>query len=248
MIERWVARYALRLVFTAESSLRLYRERYPELPAERCVLISNGYDEEDFRHLPVPAPSAADAAPLRLVHLGLVYPEERDPRPFFQALARLLKDGHVSPDTLRVELWGCGADKYYAGILGQLRLEEMVELRPTLPYREALRDCADASAFLVLQAASCNRQIPAKTYEYLRLRKPILALTAADGDTARLLRATGGATIVDLQDEEAIYATLPKFLAAVRFGSHPLPDSTITQRYERHTQARELAACLSSIT
>jgi glycosyltransferase involved in cell wall biosynthesis len=226
----------------------MYRERYPEIPVERSVLISNGYDEEDFGHLHAPAPGAAPSAALRLVHSGLVYPDERDPRSFFHALARLLKDGQVRPDTLRVELRGCGAEEYFAGILQQFRLEEIVHVLPSLPHREALRDCADASALLILQAASCNRQIPAKTYEYLRLRKPILALTAYDGDTAGLLRATGGATIVDLQDERTIYATLPAFLEEVRSGKHALPEPTITRRYERHNQTRELVACLSSIT
>jgi hypothetical protein len=100
---------------------------------------------------------------------------------------------------------------------------------------------------LVLQAAVCNAQIPAKAYEYLRLGKPILALTAAEGDTARLLTATGGTTIVELHDEEAIYATLPKFLAAIRSGTHPAPDPVVTRRYERRNHARELAGCLESI-
>ena len=50
-IERQAMTFASRIVFTAESTRRMYRDRYPSLPAERCLLIPNGYDEEDFRDL-----------------------------------------------------------------------------------------------------------------------------------------------------------------------------------------------------
>ena len=34
-----------------------------------------------------------------------------------------------------------------------------------------------ADGLLILQAANCNEQIPAKLYKYLRARRPIVALT-----------------------------------------------------------------------
>ena len=48
---------------------------------------------------------------------------------------------------------------------------------------------------LVLQAANCNDQIPAKTYEYLRAQQPLLALTDPAGDTADVIRRAGIDTI-----------------------------------------------------
>jgi hypothetical protein len=100
---------------------------------------------------------------------------------------------------------------------------------------------------LILQGPSCDGQIPAKAYEYLRLGKPILALTSEEGDTARLLRETGGSTIVDLLDEDAIYGALPPFLAAVAEGRHLVPERRKVSQYARHNQARELAICLSRL-
>ncbi len=77
-------------------------------------------------------------------------------------------------------------------MLSDLNIEDIVHPLPPLPYREALCDCAEAHALLLFQAASCNHQIPAKAYEYLRLGKPILALTHPSGDTAALLSAIEG--------------------------------------------------------
>jgi glycosyltransferase involved in cell wall biosynthesis len=247
-IERQVARHSACLIFTAESSRRLYVERYPTLRVEQCLVIPNGYDEENFATLVMAPPGARpDNRPLRLLHAGVIYPEERDPRPFFRALARLKRDGHVTAGTVRVDLRDPGSEDYYTAIVQELGIGDLVYLLPALPYRQSLQDCADADALLLFQAASCNHQIPAKVYEYFRLHKPILALTDAQGDTAGLLRDTGGATIVALNDEQALSRSIPRFLQAVRHGTHPLPDPMKIQCYSRHGQARTLAACFSRL-
>lgn len=244
-IERRTVRAAARLVFTAPSTKRMYLDRYPDLDESRCLVISNGYDEADFTDL---LPSTAPApAPIRLVHAGVIYEQERDPRPFFRALARLRREDRASAATLRVELRGSGSDAYCARLARELGIDDIVHVLPALPYHESLKDCTDASALLLLQGETCNHQIPAKAYEYLRLAKPILALTAASGDTAALLTECGGTTIVDLSNEEALYRVLPAFLDSLRAGTHPRPDPARAGRYARHRQARELAACLSEV-
>jgi hypothetical protein len=254
-VYRWLEKKAVqsaqRLVFNAPSAVRMYRERYPELPPERTVLILNGYDEEDFQGLAVPSALAVPAnlgeRPLRLVHMGVLYPLERDPRPFFNAVARLKREGKIDPTRLRIELRASGHDATYRPQLSDLGIEDLVHLLPSLPYQQALSDAAAADGLLLFQAASCNRQIPAKAYEYLRLGRPILALTSAAGDTSELLAAAGGATIVDLADTEAIYSALPDFLAKLSQGSLRGADAQTARRYSRREQAAEMARTLSSI-
>jgi len=251
-VYRWIERHTIQraslIVFTAASARRMYLERYGDLSPSRCLVISNGYDEADFEGFTGLTGSPAPVrGPVRLLHAGLVYPEERDPRPFFRALARLRRDGQVSSQTLRVELRAPGAEAYFRILIEELGIQDLVQVLPALPYRESLREAADASALLLFQSASCNHQIPAKTYEYLRLAKPILALTAAEGDTAALLSVTGGATVVDLLDENAIHAALPDFLHDVRAGVHPLPDPITSSSYARHKQASQLASCFSQL-
>lgn len=244
-IERGTIARAAEVVFTTESTRRMYFERYPDRAPERSLVIPNGYDDEDFRHL---RPASRNASgPVRLLHAGVIYPEERDPRPFFRALARLKDTGQVSAATLRVDLRASGSEPYYAQLARGLGVEDLVHLLPPLPYREALQDCAAADALLLLQAASCNHQIPAKAYEYLRIGKPILALTSGDGDTAALLRQGGGSTILDLASEEEIARGLPGFLDAVRNGAHGAPSVEHARRYSRQAQAAELANHLQEV-
>jgi glycosyltransferase involved in cell wall biosynthesis len=241
-IERKAIQHGSRFLFTAPAAIRMYLARYPALRPDHCLLVPNGYDEPDFACL---SPQARASKRLRLLHSGLVYPWERDPSALFRALARLKGEGQISPDTFSVELRACGHAAEYAKRLKELQIDDIVQLLPALPYRESLQDAANADSLLLLQAACCDHQIPAKAYEYLRLNKPIFALTTQSGDTAALLKQAGGATIVDLDDENAIYSALPEFVHRTRAGSHPLPH-TITP-YSRRSQAMQLAECMDGL-
>lgn len=242
---RWIeARAAARahaLVFTTPSARDMYLTRYPALDPGRCHVIANGYDEDDFAAL---RPGGRRSSRIRLVHNGTIYPEERDPRPLFRALAGLKRDGVLSAETLTVDLRAPGNEGMYADMLRALDVADIVRLLPAMPYREALQDAADADALLLLQAASCNAQIPAKAYEYLRLGRPILALTPTEGDTAVLLREAGGATIVAIDDEIAIRRQVPAFLRSVENNAHAPSDPDVVRRYARASQTAALAACL----
>jgi glycosyltransferase involved in cell wall biosynthesis len=245
LLEKIAVRDATCLIFTASSALRMYLERYPNLSPSRCFLILNGYDEEDFRYLA--SSPAVPSQPIRLVHMGLLYPIERDPLPFFRALSQLQKEGTLDASRLRIELRATGFDSTYEPMVRAESLENLVHLLPPLPYREALQNCANADGLLLFQAACCDHQIPAKVFEYLRLAKPILALTSHSGDTAALLGQTGGATIVDSSDWQAIYRVLPEFLNAAETRSHPRPEPSVVERYSRRGQAQALAHLLNGV-
>jgi glycosyltransferase involved in cell wall biosynthesis len=243
-------RHASRILFTAESTRKTYLERYPDiLTTEKCILICNGYDEQDFLHLSIPAPAPVPAdRPLRLVHSGLIYPVERDPRPMFAAVARLKKEGLINAFSLQITFRAPGEEDLYRKMLAERGIEDIILLKPHAPYGVALQECADADGLLLFQAANCDHQIPAKVYEYLRLGKPILALTTQTGDTARLLTEVGGSTIASLADGEDIYKGLRAFLEAVRLGNHPLADREKIQRFTRRAQTADLAAIFNDLT
>ncbi|MGO9518431.1 MAG: glycosyltransferase [Candidatus Korobacteraceae bacterium] len=241
-IERKAIKHGSRFLFTAPAAIRMYLGRYPQLRPDQCIFLPNGYDEPDFAGL---VPTRTNNTRVRLLHSGLIYPWERDPRPFFRALAKLKVEGQISPDTLSIDLRACGSEAEYRKDVEELGIQDLVHFLPHLPYHDSLQDAAEADCLLLLQAACCDHQIPAKAYEYLRLNKPILALTTHNGDTAKLLAEAGGATIVDIADENAICSALPSFLRSVRSRTHPLPRAT--DAYSRYSQAQRLAECMSGV-
>lgn len=241
-VERQTVRHSTRVVCTTPGAVRSYRLRFPELPADRFCLIENGYDEEDFEDI-APAASAAKT-PFVLLHSGIIYPSERDPGPLFAALGRLRRAGVAGIDNFRLRLRAPVHEDVIAALAHEHGIEDIVEIAPALPYRAALAEMVRADGLLVLQAANCNDQIPAKLYEYLRAGRPLLALTDLAGDTAALIRAAGIDTIAPLADSEAIAEALPRFLSLAKSGLAPRAASDFVQRMTRSTRTVQLAALL----
>lgn len=247
----WIERLTLRrctlAVCTTPGAVRSYRRRFPELPAERFRLIENGYDEENFIEAAATTtqPVGGHPRPLLLLHSGVIYPSERDPAPLLDALRALRQRNALGPATLRVILRATGHDDGIAALIAARGLQDIVTLAPRLPYRAALAEMLEADGLLLLQAANCNHQVPAKLYEYLRAGRPILALTDAAGDTAATLRAAGIDTIAPLDAQSGIEQGLLRFLALLRDGKAPLPSATTLAAHSRQTRSTALATLLN---
>ena len=231
-------------VFAAPGAARMYRERYPELPADRIAVIENGYDEETFEGLADGVREPLTPGAKTLVHSGIVYPSERDPSQFFQALRRMLDDGVLGQGELRVRLRAAAHEALLQPMIERHGLRDVVELAPPIPYREALREMLRADGLLVLQASNCNEQIPAKLYEYLRCRRPILGLTDPRGDTAAALRQAGTDAIAPLDAPEEIARVLRRFLDGLRDGTAQRPHAAAAQAATRKRRTEALAGIL----
>jgi glycosyltransferase involved in cell wall biosynthesis len=247
-IEEKTVRAASCSVFTTLGAEQIYRARYPDADG-RLAVIENGYDEESFAILEA---SGGDAGPLTpgavtLLHSGTVYPSERDPSRFFEALRRMLDNGSLTDGELRVRLRASAHEAVLKPMVESYRLTEVVELAAPLPYRDALEEMMRADGLLVLQAANCNAQIPAKVYEYLRCRRPIVALTDPAGDTAALLRRAGIPNIARLDSAQEIAVELRRFVDAVRGGRAPTPNDDAVTSASRLHRTEELATLLERL-
>jgi hypothetical protein len=110
-----------------------------------------------------------------------------------------------------------------------------------MPYAEAVREMMEVDGLLLMQAANCNSQIPAKAYEYLRAGRPILALTDPGGDTGDLMRRAGADASVRLDSIADLAQAIPQFIARVRRAEARLPDTQFTLACSRRARTRMLA-------
>jgi len=243
-IEEATLRKAARAVFVTHGAARMYRNRYAELPETRIGVVENGYEEESFAALPGAETSPLNPGRITLLHSGVVYPNERDPTQLFAALRRLMNEDPRLADRLRIRLRASGHDSLLARLIEASGVAQIVELAPSVPYREALQEMMRADGLLVLQAANCNDQVPAKVYEYLRCGRPILALTDPAGETAALLRRARADTIAPLDSEEQIHSALRLFLAQTLAGRPVLPDPAFAREGSRRARTREFAGML----
>ncbi|NVD96912.1 glycosyltransferase [Massilia sp. BJB1822] len=248
-IEKQTVKHCTVAVCTTPGAIKTYETRFPEIPASRFALIENGYDEENFADAGALAAQAAPAQgrPFTLIHSGIIYPSERDPVPLFEALAELQAQGRIDAQRLRVVLRATAHDEYLAGLIARYGIGDLVGLAPHIAYRDALSEMLTADALLVLQATNCNHQIPAKLYEYLRARRPILALTDSIGDTAAALRQAGIDTIAPLDSKEGIMQGLMRFLELAQTGKAPLASEEAIAANSRRARTGELGQLLERI-
>lgn len=248
-IEETAIRNAARSVFVTPGAGRMYRERYGEATEHRIAVIENGYDEQAFAEVERSTPQRARARGrlLLLLHSGVVYPSERDPTQLFEAVRRLHANGGLRPGDLSIRLRASGHEPWLRERIEEAGVAQFFDLAPPIPYREALTEMISADALLVLQAANCNDQVPAKLYEYLRCGRPILALTDARGDTASLVRRAGLRDIAPLDSAEDVARTLASFMQELRAGTAVLPNREFVSNASRTRRTAELAKVLDGL-
>lgn len=253
-VERKVFARAARCTFTTPGAARLYAQRFPAA-ADRLRVIENGYSEAAFQqaeravrmegaNAPPSTAAAPAAGPRVLLHSGVVYPDWRSPARLFEALAAAKVAGRVDAARLRLRLRATAHDDFVLALARRLDVADLVEVAPPLPYADALAEMLRADALLLLQSNDCNDQIPAKAYEYLRARRPVLTLADLAGDTAQLMRRAGLPRIAALEDGPGVAAVLDRFLDDLFHGRAALPAASAIAAASRESRTGELARVL----
>lgn len=248
-IEELVFANARGVVFTTPSALAHYRARYPQMPTDRLRLIENGYTEDSFLGLEADARTLGPLNPGRftLLHSGIVYASERDPTHLFAALQRMVQQHHIDPAHFLLRLRAHNNSAYLQSLIKRYQLQTMIQLADPLPYRCALVEMLRADGLLILQASDCNQQIPAKLYEYLRTKRPVLALTDPLGDTAAALHSMGYHHQAPLNDSARIAQALQHFISTVNSGQITEPNPDIIHQHSRRYRTQQFVDWLNSI-
>lgn len=244
-IEQRIAARSAAIVCTTPGAIDAHQRRLAQLARERFHLIENGYDEDGYPDSPAPT---GQRSRFLLLHSGVIYPSERDPQALFEALARLRRDGALHARNFQLVLRATGHDAWLAQLLAKYGIGDLVSLEPLQPHGAALQEMLAADGLLLLQAANCNAQIPAKLYEYLRCRRPILALTDLAGDSAAKLRHCGIDTIGQLASSGDCAHALLRFLALARQGRAPLASPTDIALQSRQARSNALADVLDQVS
>lgn len=244
-IEKLAVRMASAIVVTTPSARRLYVERYPQVPASRFRVIANGMDDAVD---PGGAPPRNHEGPIVLVHSGLMELPDRDPTAFFEAIAGMLEQGEIEGSTLKVVLRATGRDEEFRQQTAALGIDHIVSIEGRISHAEAIEEMRRADGLLLFQGAQCNRQIPAKAYEYLACRRPIIGLVDAAGDTQELIvRQWKVPYAGDMNSKQAIADVLRGFIGDFRRRNVFIPDEDLIGRHARSLGARELAALFDEV-
>lgn len=212
-IEKKAIKHCQSVVLTAPGAVSFYQNKYPQVAKAFWQLVPNGFDQEIFNSI-IPD-KKTDRNQLVLLHSGVIYPSERDPSSLFKAIAALKESGLLTKENFQLRLRATGHDQLFQPKLHALGIDDLVSLEPSISYKAALKEILTVDGLLLLQADNCNHQIPAKAYEYIKAKKPILALTSELGDTGKLLTTIDACCICPLDDETRIKQALSEYLQKI---------------------------------
>lgn len=217
-------------IFANSPSNELELEQSFPVSIGKTETLPNGWDEEDFSGLSLPARPEGS---LVLGYAGNFYagrPADEVLEPF--AAARSL-DRSLEP--LRLRFFGNTGAGAAAAALGLPGVED----HGYRPLAEALAALAETDATLVTVPAGAKRGwVPQKLYQQLRLGRPVLTL-APDGDAADIARAAGQPVVAPGRPETG--AALAAALRAIRDRRVPPPAPLVVAAYDRAEIARRLA-------
>jgi glycosyltransferase involved in cell wall biosynthesis len=223
-------------VITATDAFRneLLR-RFRFLDPERVHAIPNGYDPEDFPHLPPAQPAdrfvlTYAGTVFRLTSArglleGLRLLHQREPE-----LARLLEVRFIGRVVDTEQDYFAGSERLGVRQLGYVEHARVIE--------ELGR--SHATLCILDEVPGTERIYPAKIFELMRLGRPCLAL-APEGALAELVRRHRLGAVVPPRDAERIRAELSRMLREFAAGGVPVANPIDVERYDRKRQAGQFA-------
>jgi glycosyltransferase involved in cell wall biosynthesis len=238
-LERETVALADRVIGNTPIFTDALRQAYPQ-HAAKISTITNGYDPEAFAEALTPPPRDR----LSILYTGELY-FGRDPRAFLDALVGLRTD----PNAPKVGLEFVGRwDREYnlPDFVRERGLEEVVTIGGVIPYGECLRKTMQADILLLVHTPGYAHGLPAKIFEYLGARRPILVLTNTPGDIGWVLKEAGVLhRVAPIGDKAAIRQATLELAQEVRRGT---PVSTgDASSFTRAGMARRFADQLDAL-
>jgi glycosyltransferase involved in cell wall biosynthesis len=246
-IEKAIFRFADAVIANTDTLAEMWRDRHP-IWAEKISVLWNGYDPQDsIEAAPLPARTARV-----LAHVGNIY-QGRTPEPVLASIERLIRSGRVDAARLRIQLIGfldpnsIAQDRPPFKTLADCKcLEFTGESLPQGQAREFMRG-ADYLLLIDVNGVAEGLQVPAKIFDYIRVGRPILALTSSGSPVERILARSGiaYACITPCMRPERVDETVLHFLN--RSSAPACPTSYFLETFDAERQTRALARRLDKL-
>ncbi|NOX87873.1 MAG: glycosyltransferase family 4 protein [Calditrichaeota bacterium] len=219
VLENLVVRSADLIFFVTEKMRDEYVNLYKKQNPEKFKVFYNGFDPEDF----VVKGDRQDKKKKnekakRFVHLGTLY-KRRNPQPLLIAVKELHEQGLISPDTLQIEFIGSVVKevKFIFRKIEELGIRDYVRFTSHLSFDRSIAIMLQADVLLLIQPET-DLQIPAKLFEYIYTKKPILAIAEENSATHQVIKQGKMGLFTPSKDVAAIKDAILKLLNnSVRF-------------------------------
>jgi glycosyltransferase involved in cell wall biosynthesis len=236
-LERQVLTMADRVITIAPYHVN----RFEALSGRKVDLITNGFDEDDFKGI-----ISVKTKKFTIRHVGVV-DELRDPRPVMEAVKLICHSDPEFANLVTIEFVGKVNSAFKAYVKNDHQLSGVTRFLDQVPHNELLElyGSTDLQLLVLAHTAIAPGNLPGKFFEYLASGKPILGIGPVQGDAAEILQQTHAGVMRDRNDMEGIKSELMRCYEVWRLGSNRRNESI--QRYSRIHLTSKLISILESI-
>lgn len=215
------------------------KENY-KLFNDQIHIITNGFDNER------PIMTQALDKWFTFTHIGMMN-ADRNPKLLWKVFADLIKSNSDFSSDLQINLIGKVAEEVVKDIKSN-GLEEHVTFTDYMSHGRVLQHQSTSQVLLlaVNDVPSSKGIITGKIFEYLRAKRPIVAIAPVDGDLAEIISKTNSGEVVGFDDEERMKNVV--FELYKKYKNNKLyVDSQDIDQYHRKNLTKQLAEVIKSI-
>jgi glycosyltransferase involved in cell wall biosynthesis len=212
-----------------------YVRKFESLAKRKITLLTNGYDEDDFKLLRI---VPTDKFVIR--HVGIIN-ERCDPRPFMEVVEKLISEDTTFASLLHIDFVGEVHSRIRDFVHESPLLRARTSFTPSVPHDQLISMYGKSSLLLLVLTGYKDAEgyLPGKLFEYLATGLPVLGIGPAHGDAAALLSATGAGEMIDDSEGERIKDKVMAYFTAWRNGNVFVRNRDVT-KYSRKNITREL--------
>ncbi|MBN2018283.1 MAG: glycosyltransferase family 4 protein [Candidatus Cloacimonetes bacterium] len=241
--EKKILSRASAVIMNTERAKKRICELYPLINDTKFSVLYNGFDAEDYSQN-----FATSKNKIIFTYTGGFY-GERSPAFLIKALEEL-KESRILPENVLFRFFGNISDSIREEF-EHSKIKDHIQLTSQVSHKDSIKELLE-SDFLLLFIAKYKGElvIPAKLFEYLAARKPILAIIPSQGEAAHIINRNNAGIVCESDDIEKIKEAVVELVRERELGiitsRFPLAANDYSV-FERRTLTGKLAETLNML-